>query len=258
VQRQVDGFVGAVYELLGEDLVGVYLHGSPAFGCFNPARSDIDLLAVTKGPMWVETKRALARLVLDTSSDPCPIEVSFCTMAQLHPWRYPTQFDLHYSEDWRARFEETLADGAASEWNEQRGDDEDLAAHITITRLVGIRLLGPPIDEVFPEVPEEDYAASLYGDLLWEIEYLETYPVNCVLNGCRIWAYLAEKLIFSKDQGAVWALGILPDEHRAVVGAALAAYRGEGRDEDVGTDAAKQFADYVARRVRDVYEPVPR
>jgi streptomycin 3"-adenylyltransferase len=175
-------------------------------------------------------------------------------MAQLHPWRYPTPFDLHYSEDWRARFEQTLADGASSEWNKQRQDDEDLAAHITITRLHGIALFGRPIGETLPEVPTDDYAASLYGDLLWEIEYLESHRVNCVLNSCRIYACLAEKLIFSKDQGAVWALNIVPDEHHPVITAALAAYRGEGTDEDADLEAAKRFAEYIAQRVREVYD----
>jgi len=56
----------------------------------------------------------------------------------------------------------------------------------------------------------------------------------------------------------VWARDIVPDEHRAVVAAALAAYRGEGSDEDVDLDAAKRFAVYIAQRVRDVYEPAAR
>lgn len=36
-------FTGMSRDTLGENLIGVYLHGSAAMGCFNPAKSDLDL-----------------------------------------------------------------------------------------------------------------------------------------------------------------------------------------------------------------------
>ena len=33
-------------DILGDNLCGIYLHGSLAFGCFNWAKSDIDFLVV--------------------------------------------------------------------------------------------------------------------------------------------------------------------------------------------------------------------
>ena len=44
--------------VLGDNLVGLYLHGSLAMGCFTP-RADIDLIAVVRKPMDNDTKRAL-------------------------------------------------------------------------------------------------------------------------------------------------------------------------------------------------------
>ncbi|MEP6892970.1 MAG: nucleotidyltransferase domain-containing protein [Gaiellaceae bacterium] len=41
-------------EILGQDLVGSYLHGSAAFDDFLPDRSDIDLLAVCELPLSPE------------------------------------------------------------------------------------------------------------------------------------------------------------------------------------------------------------
>lgn len=35
-------------EELGGNLVGIYLHGSLAMGCFNPDTSDVDLLLVVR------------------------------------------------------------------------------------------------------------------------------------------------------------------------------------------------------------------
>ena len=43
--------------ILGENLIGIYLHGSMAFGCFNPLKSDIDLILVVKESVSKETKR---------------------------------------------------------------------------------------------------------------------------------------------------------------------------------------------------------
>ena len=33
-------------DILGNELTGIYLHGSAALGCFNPFKSDIDLIVV--------------------------------------------------------------------------------------------------------------------------------------------------------------------------------------------------------------------
>lgn len=38
-------------EILGENLKGIYLHGSAAMGCFNPKKSDLDLLLVVEHGM---------------------------------------------------------------------------------------------------------------------------------------------------------------------------------------------------------------
>ncbi|MBR4928788.1 MAG: nucleotidyltransferase domain-containing protein, partial [Oscillospiraceae bacterium] len=43
--------------ILGDCLVGIYLHGSLAMGCYNPNRSDIDLIVVTDGSLTDEVKR---------------------------------------------------------------------------------------------------------------------------------------------------------------------------------------------------------
>ena len=51
-------FVTQSQDILKDNLIGVYLHGSSVMGCFNPAKSDIDF----------------------------------------NPFEYPTPFDLHFSE----------------------------------------------------------------------------------------------------------------------------------------------------------------
>src|SRR3972149_5000748 len=95
-RAQIETFVGDVQTLLKANLIGAYLHGSLAMGCFNPRRSDVDLLFVTQRGMSLETKHDLTRLLLAQSANPHPLELSFLTLVQLHPWQYPTPYDYHY------------------------------------------------------------------------------------------------------------------------------------------------------------------
>ena len=44
----INSFVEKSKEILQDNLVGVYLHGSAVMGCYNPAKSDIDLIVVVK------------------------------------------------------------------------------------------------------------------------------------------------------------------------------------------------------------------
>ena len=37
---------GEYQTILGDNLVGIYVHGSIAFGCFHEEKSDIDFIAV--------------------------------------------------------------------------------------------------------------------------------------------------------------------------------------------------------------------
>lgn len=34
--------------ILGDNLVGVYLHGSAVMGCFQPGKSDLDLILIVR------------------------------------------------------------------------------------------------------------------------------------------------------------------------------------------------------------------
>ncbi|OQA46938.1 MAG: Streptomycin 3''-adenylyltransferase [Chloroflexi bacterium ADurb.Bin325] len=219
----VDGLAG----VLADNLLGVYLHGSLALGCFNPRRSDIDLLAVTRQPMSPAQRRAVAAFLLASSGRPYPIEISILAREHLHPWRYPTPFDFHYSEDWRDQTAAALADGSWQRWTASERGDPDLAAHITVLRARGVRLLGPPIAEVFPAVPRADFVDALRLDVLdprFGLAGLAEHPVYSLLNACRTLAYLRAGAILSKAEGGAWALAALPAEHRPAIEAALAAY----------------------------------
>jgi predicted nucleotidyltransferase len=104
--------------LLGEELVGIYLHGSLAMQCFHPSHSDLDPLVVNQQRMSVDTNYHLMHLLLRLSNAPYPIEISFLILSEIHPFEHPLPFNLHYSEMWRQQTSRELSDGTWRGWNE--------------------------------------------------------------------------------------------------------------------------------------------
>ncbi len=248
---QVTAFIADMQYILGDNLVGVYLHGSLAMGCFNPERSDIDLIVLIRTRLEAGHKRRLAESLLHRSNAPRPIEISFLTPGDLVPWRHPTPFVFHYSEEWRGRFTGALASGVLPA---QSDTDPDLAAHLTITRRRGLCLYGAPIEQTIPLVPAEDYADSIVGDLEWMRERYAENPSGIspylVLNACRVYAFLLEGAVFSKDEGGQWALTKLPDAITGVVRQALDVYRGKAAPGPVDQEAHRQFMAYIESGVK--------
>ncbi|MDQ2830299.1 MAG: DUF4111 domain-containing protein, partial [Chloroflexota bacterium] len=133
--------------------------------------------------------------------------------------------------------------------NEEERKDPDLAAHITMLRQRGVTLFGPPIARVFPPVPREDYLASILADYAAARDAIVQRPVYGVLNLCRVYRYLRDGSICSKDEGGVWAARTLPLELQPVIRQALAVYRGESVNERFAPEGLNAFAHYVDKRV---------
>ena len=73
-----------------------------------------------------------------------------------------------------------------------KGTDKDLAAHFTIIKNRGRCLAGAPIDEVFGEVPGEDYLDSISGDIADAALDLPENMMYYTLNLTRVLAYKKE------------------------------------------------------------------
>jgi hypothetical protein len=229
-ETKLDGLVEDVRNVVGEDVVGVYLHGSLALGCFNPALSDIDLFVVTRKALTPEQRQALGRVLCRSRR----IEISFLAAPSLHPWRHPAPYDLHF----------TGSDGNML----GPGEDHDLAAHVSVTRHAGVALFGPQPTDVFPEVPWEDYEDSLRRDLAWSRDHAtELYGV---LSPARIWATLTTKEIHSKESGAAWALERSPADFRPPLERALAMYRTGDQQHAFDREEVLRFADFVNDQLR--------
>ena len=70
-------FVAQSQKILGDNLIGIYLHGSAAMGCYNEKKSDIDLLVVVKEAIPDNIKYRFMDMVaeLNTYAPPKGIEI---------------------------------------------------------------------------------------------------------------------------------------------------------------------------------------
>lgn len=242
--------VAAEYrEILKENLVGIYEHGSLSFGCFSWAVSDIDFLAVVRRELRQEEKEALIRALLKRRE--CApqkgFEMSVVLSEHLKPFVYPTPFELHYSEYHLNAVMEDLSAYCAR----MHGCDRDLAAHCTVIRAKGRTVIGETIEQVFGEVPREDYLDSIRFDVENAEEDILENPVYAALNLCRVLATAKEGLILSKQEGGKWGCEKLNGRWKKLLQEALAAYSGE---EALRIDAAdaKAFAEYMLNEIDNI------
>lgn len=214
---QIESLTAYLLAFVPAKLKGVYVHGSLALGCFNPAKSDIDLLVILHSPLDAVERRGIVEKLLALSLQPHPIEISFLTENQLTPWRYPTPYELHYSEDWRDLCAARLQSGATTTFVEGLQLDPDLAAHITVARARGIAWIGPDPVVMFPGVPAADYLASVTLDIESGLEAIGQNPVSGILNACRTLAYVQTGQVLSKLEGGLWVLNTCwPALHRVI------------------------------------------
>ncbi|HZG87592.1 aminoglycoside adenylyltransferase domain-containing protein [Paenibacillus sp.] len=255
-KRQTEDFVRQLRETLGDNLIGVYLHGSLATDSFQPARSDVDVLAVCEEAVDDDAKTALANALLRRSSDPSPLEVHLCTRAQLHPWRHPSPFAFHWSEGWRGRFaaaRDGADDGAgfAALPAFAGGVDADLAAHVRAARDRGVALYGAPAAEALPAVPDADVRAAILADVDVPFRDVSREPVYYVLNLLRAMRFDADGAMLSKEEAGVWGLAAMP-LHIEVVADALKLYRRPEPRESLHFDVEplQAFLGAARRRLR--------
>lgn len=241
-------FVDATCKAFGDNLVGIYLHGSAAMGCFNPASSDIDLIVVIKDALDFDKRRAYIddMVRLNARAPKKGLEVSVVRREVCDPLVYPTPFEFHFSPMYL-----DACVNAPDEYARSVGhSDPDLAAHFTVIRERGRVLLGEGIPAVFGKVDGKYYMDSIWTDVSGSESDILSEPVYIVLNLARVLAYTREGLVLSKAEGGKWALDNLPREFMPVVEGALCEYGGKNRM-DADAAALTEYARYMLGAIRD-------
>ena len=243
VQTQVARLTAQLVAVLG-DGCAVVLHGSLALGEFRPGQSDLDVLAVCTEALTVAQVRALAQVLLAESLQPAPIEVSVLERGALAAWVHPAPYLFHYSEDWRDRTTQLLAD-PATDWLAVH-TDPDLTVHVVVARQAGIVLHGS-VD--WPVPSQADALAAVWYDIATAVDDVVDNPVYVILNVCRTLWWLEHGVVLSKSAGGAALLPSLTGDTREVVAAVLAA-RATGQAVTVEPTRLQVVAGELLARVR--------
>jgi predicted nucleotidyltransferase len=242
---RTDRLLDAVREVLGEDIIGAYMHGSAVLDGLRP-HSDIDVLVVSARPTSRTEKHLLVDRLVAISGRGLErhVELTIVVQSDIRPWRYPPALDFQYGEWLRIKVE---SGGEVESWT---SPNPDLASLLTMVLLGDWPLLGPPPREVIDPIPTADFldaAVSSIGGLLGR---LESDTRNVILSLARIWNAVSIQTVASKDGAATWALTRLPENHQTVLARARAIYRGEQEERwDDLRDEVRAYADYVVGEI---------
>jgi hypothetical protein len=229
INAVLEDLLEGVQTRLNGCLTGLYLHGSLAYGDFNPHSSDIDFLVVTEEVLldaaFSSLKEMHARLFASEAAWAQKLEGAYLPRGQLR------RHDLsHALIPWLGEDGHFALERLGSDWILQRW----------ILREKGIVVAGPSltslIDPVSPEALKEAVRSSLRE--WWSPPFSSpqrfedaAYRVYAILTMCRSLYVLEHGRVASKPQAAEWAMVTLEEPWRTLV--ALAAAWNPGMDFDL-------------------------
>ena len=245
VRDQVARLVSGFRAIAGDNLLGVYLHGSLALG-FNPLRSDLDILAVTHAALGADAGRRWLRSSSTFRSSPIPSN-QLRSHRDLHP--APSRpFDFHYGESCaqptQRSLRTTTSRGPANRTPTRTWPHASPSSGSAACASVGSP--SPKSSPTFPRtiwIPCGDVLSDEFG-LASATRRLST-PL---LNGCRTSPILSADKRSPRTKAASGRRH-LPPAYRAAVEQALVAYRNLAGDEGMDSAAALALAEYLRSRI---------
>ncbi len=224
LENHLDKFVQATVDILKDNLVGIYLHGSYAMGCYNFKTSDIDLIIVINHDISDDIKILCMNesIKFNNKLGGKGFEMSIVKKEFCNKDIYPIPYELHFSSFHLEEYREN----PIKYISEMQGFDEDLSAHFKMVLHRGKKLYGKEIKDVFSDVPDEYYLKSVLYDIRdYNNEFVTNNLVYVILNLCRTLAYVKERLILSKQEGGEWAMENTDIVYREIINKALSAYK---------------------------------
>jgi hypothetical protein len=224
-----------IKKILGDLFIGLYLHGSLAYGGFNPQTSDMDFLVVTSGPVQIRNFHALKKMH-------ARLFASGLAWSQKLEGAYIPRDDLRCHDPAHAPVPWLGVDGhfalerLASDWILQRW----------ILREKGIVITGPVLPDMINPVSPNDLREAVCTSLQewWSPPFLSPdrflsieYQAYAVLTMCRSLYMLENGQVASKPEAARWAMETLPEAWLDLISSA-----GDWKP-DIGFD---RFADMVS------------
>jgi hypothetical protein len=198
VENYIKELVEHLRTSLGRDLVAVLVGGSVAFDDWIEGPSDIDVYAVVAGPLSRLQKEALA-VALDHKNFPCPARGLELVVYSRPEARTPRM---------RPRFELNLNTGMGIpelvSYDNATDPPHWFVIDREMTRARGKSIVGPRPTELFLPAPDEWVFSAIIESLDWHA-LNESNLANSILNACRAWRYLEERMWSSKTSAGLWA-----------------------------------------------------
>jgi hypothetical protein len=246
VNQAVERLLAGVGEVLGDELVGLYLHGSLGMGDFFPPSSDIDFLAATAGTV------------------PQP---AFQRLGALHA-------GLKADGGWTARLEGVYLPPAALRRHDPDGgrqptvgSDWDFGLGLPgptwvldrwVAREHGLVVAGPDPRELIDPIGPGELRAAVLASLLgyWAERTRDpawlrprTYQAFAVLTMCRDLYALDHGVLVSKPVAAAWAGRRLGSPWAGLIERALA-WRADERPDDRSLPETLRFVAHAVELAR--------
>lgn len=224
-EEQIHQCVNLLKDLLGKDLLGVYVYGSAVINGLQKY-SDLDLFVVSSRSISPEEKTKLIENLLTLSGNyklglKRPIEMTVVVKSEVNPWRYPPRFDFQYGDWLRSEFES----GNFEPWKTK--EMPDIALLITQVLLANKIVWGESAEQLLCKVPYRDFMRATIESLDGLIADLNSDTRNVLLTLARIWCVLTTDQIRSKSEAATWVINRLPKEYQCIMKHAKAIYLGD-------------------------------
>lgn len=212
-----------VQEILNDNYVGVYFHGSLRLGSFNPEKSDLDFIIVVKNKLDYKAKELIwDKMLQNVHLFPKKgFEFSVVLEDNCKNIKHPVSYELHGSRDWIDKYK---LDKSLIIYDDEKYDP-DLASHFNVINVSNPALdFGVPSKEVFSKVPAQYIISSNYGDTLDCVNNILDNPTYCILNMCRFYALIKDGLTLSKYDGGKWAINNMNSNFNEIIELAMEDY----------------------------------
>jgi hypothetical protein len=229
--------------VLGKNLVGFYLSGSITQEAFDPRRSDVDCVVVTRRDLSDTQFRKLGAWLEDS--------------ARANPWT--SRLQLQFLP--RNQLLTMNARAALYQFGvfQRTGSDGNPIVWINILKS-GRILHGPRPASFVPEITREMFFEALVRELGYLREEVNEkadsewrdvpgYQAYAVMTVCRTLYSSTRGTVASKPVAARWAIKHLPTRWHPIIDQAVAFDSGE-RSEGVSPARIREFIEFAARRIR--------